>query len=182
MLRYLLPFIVFSVLSVFLYIGLQLNPRDIDSTRIDKLAPSFEVSTVLDTDKSLSSEEFKGQVSIFNTWASWCVSCRQEHPLLMEISQQTDIPVYGLNFKDKLGDAQGVLKSSGNPYIVSGFDPKGRIGMDWGVRATPETFVVDQQGIVRYKHTGPLSVPVLTETILPLIKHLRSGEKTDGAS
>jgi cytochrome c biogenesis protein CcmG/thiol:disulfide interchange protein DsbE len=178
MLRYLLPFVVFVVLSIFLYIGLQLNPRDIDSTRIDKIAPSFEVSTVLDANKTLSSEDFKGKVSIFNTWASWCVSCRQEHSLLMEIAQQTDIPIYGLNFKDSLVDAQAVLNNRGNPYIVTGFDPKGRIGMDWGVRATPETFIIDQQGIVRYKHTGPLSVKVLTDTILPLIKHLRGDEKT----
>ncbi|MCV6639591.1 DsbE family thiol:disulfide interchange protein [Candidatus Albibeggiatoa sp. nov. NOAA] len=179
MLRYLVPFATFVVLGGFLYVGLQLNPRDIESTRIDKPAPSFEVSTVLDADKTLNSEEFKGKVSIFNTWASWCVSCRQEHPLLMDIANQTDIPVYGLNFKDKLADAQGVLKGTGNPYVVSGFDPKGRVGMDWGVRATPETFIVDQDGIVRYKHTGPLSVPVLTGEILPLIKHLREQENKD---
>jgi cytochrome c biogenesis protein CcmG/thiol:disulfide interchange protein DsbE len=174
MLRYLLPFIAFVVLGVFLYIGLQLNPKDIESTRIDKAAPSFAVTTVLDENKMLSSEDFKGKVSIFNTWASWCVSCRQEHPLLMEIAQQTDIPIYGLNFKDELADAQSVLNTTGNPYIVSGFDPKGRVGMDWGVRATPETFIVDQQGIVRYKHTGPLTVKILTQTILPLIKQLRA--------
>jgi len=133
---------------------------------------------VLDANKTLSSEDFKGKVSIFNTWASWCVSCRQEHPLLMDIAQQTDIPIYGLNFKDTLADAQAVLNNTGSPYIISGFDPKGRIGMDWGVRATPETFIIDQQGIVRYKHTGPLSVKVLADTILPLVKHLRGDEKT----
>ncbi len=174
MLRYILPFVIFIVLGIFLAVGLNLNPSDIESTRIDRPAPHFEISTVLDANKKFSAEEFKGKVSIFNTWASWCASCRYEHPLLMDIAQQTDIPIYGLNFKDQLVDAQNVLKTTGNPYIMSGFDEKGRIGMDWGVRATPETFIVDQQGIVRYKHTGPLNVQVITETILPLIKHLRT--------
>lgn len=171
--RYLLPFFIFAILGGFLYVGLFLDPRQITSTRIDKPAPYFEVTTVLDPERRFSSDEFIGKVSIFNAWASWCISCRHEHPLLMELAKQTDIPVYGLNFKDSLHDARQVLAGAGNPYIMSAFDPAGRVGMDWGISGTPETFIIDKEGIVRYRYVGPLTVKELTETILPLIKQLR---------
>lgn len=172
MLRYLLPLGIFIVLAVFLYLGLSLDPRDIGSTRLGKPAPVFTLPQVEDTQKSLSHQDFLGKVSLLNTWASWCVTCRYEHPLLMELAKTTHIPIYGLNYKDNLTDARTLLAQNGNPYIANGFDEHGRVGMDWGITGTPETFVIDKQGIVRYKQAGPLEEKLLQEKILPLIKEL----------
>jgi len=172
MLRYLLPLIAFIVLTIFLYVGLGLNPRDIGSTRLDKPAPTFSVPQLMDQNKTFSNQEFLGKVSLLNVWASWCVTCRAEHPLLMELSKQSQISIYGLNYKDKLADAKAVLDQTGDPYVTTGFDEKGQVGMDWGVTGTPETFVIDKQGIVRYKQTGPLEINVLKQTILPLMEKL----------
>lgn len=173
MLRYFLPLALFGLLAFLLYKGLSLNPQDIGSTRIDKAAPSFSLPDVKEAGRVLSDKDFLGKVSLFNVWASWCVTCRQEHPLLMQLAKQTDIPIYGLNYKDTLEEARTVLTKTGDPYVASGFDEKGRVGMDWGVTGTPETFVVDKKGIVRYKRTGPLTVELLQETILPLITQLK---------
>ncbi len=172
MLRYLLPLIAFIVLTIFLYMGLGLNPRDIGSTRLDKPAPTFSVPQLMDQNKTFNNQEFLGKVSLLNVWASWCVTCRAEHSLLMELSKQSQISIYGLNYKDKLAEAKAVLEQTGDPYLISGFDEKGQVGMDWGVTGTPETFVIDKQGIVRYKQTGPLEVNVLQQTILPLMEKL----------
>jgi len=172
MVRYLIPLGLFSVLALFLYVGLSLNPRDIGSTRVDKPAPTFTLPQVADTTQIMSDQTFLGKVSIFNAWASWCVSCRYEHPLLMQLAQNSNIPIYGLNYKDKLEDARAMLARDGNPYTANAFDETGKVGMDWGIIGTPETFIIDKKGIVRYKHTGPLTVDVLKETILPLIKEL----------
>jgi cytochrome c biogenesis protein CcmG/thiol:disulfide interchange protein DsbE len=174
MARYLLPLGIFAILASFLYAGLSLNPRDIGSTRLDKVAPTFTLPTVEDPSKTLNQQVFLGKVSLFNAWASWCVSCRQEHPVLMQLAQYTQIPIYGLNYKDNLDDARNVLQKQGNPYLANAFDEKGRIGMDWGVIGTPETFIVDKRGVVRYKHIGPLSPEVLQQKILPLIKQLEN--------
>jgi len=173
MFRYLLPLGIFVVLAGFLYVGLGLNPRDIGSTRLDKPAPEFSLPQVTDLQKTLSHNDFKGKVSLFNVWASWCQTCRYEHPLLMQLSKQTQIPIYGLNFKDKIDAARHILQQEGNPYIASGFDEKGLTGIDWGVTGTPETFVVDKQGIVRLKWVGPLTVETLQNKVLPLIQTLQ---------
>lgn len=172
MIRYLLPLVIFAVLSVFLYLGLSLNPRDIGSTRLDKPAPAFELPQLLASEKTLTEKEFLGKVSLFNVWASWCTTCRYEHPLLMEIAAKTDVPIYGLNYKDKREDAIAVLQNKGNPYAANGFDEHGKVGIDWGVTGTPETFIIDKQGIVRYKHTGQLTIKLLQEKILPVLQEL----------
>jgi len=174
MLRHLLPLAIFIIVAGFLFVGLSLNPRDIGSTRLDKGAPEFNLPTVMDPATTLSEQDFLGQVSLFNAWASWCVSCRYEHPLLMELANRTDIPIYGLNYKDTRLEAQQLLTRQGNPYRASAFDAEGRVGIDWGLTGTPETFVVDQQGIVRYKHTGPLTVEVLEREIFPLMQELNT--------
>ena len=171
MLRYLFPLVIFVVLAGFLYVGLSLNPRDIGSTRIGKPAPAFTLPQVNNTNHTFSNENFLGEVSLFNAWASWCVTCRYEHPLLMHLKKQGYV-IYGLNYKDTLADARDLLTRTGDPYLASGFDEKGRIGIDWGVTGTPETFVIDKQGIVRYKHIGPLTVELMQEKILPLIQEL----------
>lgn len=172
MLRYSLPLALFAILAVFLWIGLQLNPRDIGSTLIDKPAPAFALPQVENTTKTFSNKDFLGKVSLFNVWASWCTTCRYEHPLLMALAETQKIAIYGLNYKDKLMDARDVLVNEGNPYLLNAFDEKGNVGIDWGVTGTPETFIVDKNGIVRYKHTGQLTEQVLQQTILPLIETL----------
>jgi len=171
MIRYFLPLAIFIILAIFLYVGLSLNPRDIGSTRIDKPAPPFTLPQVSNPSNTFSNKDFLGKVSLFNAWASWCVSCRNEHPLLMQLKEKGYI-IYGLNYKDTLIDARNLLANTGDPYFASGFDEEGRVGIDWGVTGTPETFIVDKQGIVRYKHIGPLSVKLLKNKILPLINEL----------
>jgi cytochrome c biogenesis protein CcmG/thiol:disulfide interchange protein DsbE len=172
MIRYLLPLVLFTVLAVFLYRGLDLNPRDLGSTRIDKPVPAFTLPDVLEPHRTISEKDFLGKVSLLNVWASWCTTCRYEHPLLMQLARQK-FYIYGLNYKDKLADARATLTQSGNPYIANAFDEKGFVGIDWGVTGTPETFIIDQQGIVRYKHTGALTAELLQSQILPLIKKLQ---------
>jgi len=173
--KYLLPLAIFLILAGFLYIGLSLNPRDIGSTRIDKLAPSFLLPQVIDAEKTLSNQDFIGKISLFNAWASWCTTCRYEHPLLMQLAHYK-INIYGLNYKDTLDEARKLLERDGNPYIASGFDEKGLVGIEWGLTGTPETFVIDKQGIVRYKHTGQLTIDIVKQKILPLIQSLEKAE------
>ena len=174
-LRYLLPLGIFALMIALFAVGLQLNPREVPSPLIGKPAPVFEVARLDDPEQTFSSTLLQGQpVSLFNVWASWCTSCRQEHPFLMELARRGAVPVYGLNYKDKRHDAMNWLNRGGNPYLAIAFDPEGRVGLDWGVYAVPETFVVDGNGIVRYKHIGPLSPKVWQEKIQPIIEQIRS--------
>lgn len=162
MIRYFVPLIIVLVLGIFFWKGLSLDPRRLPSTLIDKPAPTFQ-------------NELKGQVSILNVWASWCSSCRQEHSTWMEIyARYPKIKIYGLNYKDQPEKATAWLKELGNPYAEIKADPTGRIAMDWGVYGTPETFVIDKQGIIRYKHVGPMNAEVFGAIILPLIKKLEA--------
>ena len=171
MLRYLLPLGIFVGLAVFLYIGLSLNPRDIGSTRLDKPAPAFLLPQLKDVGNTLSDKDFMGKVSIFNVWASWCPTCRYEHPLLMQMAKE-GYPIYGLVYKDTVAKAKAVLVRAGNPYLANAFDENGHVGMEWGVTGTPETFIIDKQGIVRYKHVGQLTEDVIQHKIKPLIQAL----------
>ncbi|HIE01930.1 MAG TPA: DsbE family thiol:disulfide interchange protein [Thiotrichaceae bacterium] len=171
MLRYLLPLILFVVLAVFLYIGLGLNPTDIGSTRLDKPAPAFTLPQLDDATQTLSHQDFKGKVSLFNVWASWCGTCRYEHALLMQLAKE-GYTIYGLTYKDTVAEAKTVLMRTGNPYTANAFDEKGVVGMDWGVTGTPETFVIDKQGIVRYKIVGQLTFQLWQQKIKPLIQAL----------
>ncbi len=176
MARYLLPLVIFLVLVGFLAVGLQLNPREVPSPLIDRSAPAFNLPSVRDPERTVGLADLKQQVSLFNVWASWCVSCRQEHPLLVELSRRDVVPIYGLNYKDSRSDALRWLNSLGDPYQASAFDEDGRVGIDWGVYGVPETFVVDRNGIIRHKHTGPISVDDWKNTLLPMIRQLQ-GEK-----
>ena len=171
--RYLLPLGVFAGLIILLGIGLTLNPREVPSPFIGKPAPAFTLPTVHDANKQFSQEDFKGKVSLFNVWASWCVACREEHPLLVDLAKTSDIPIYGLNYKDQLADAKRWLKLLGNPYLDSASDIEGKAGFNWGVYGVPETFLIDKKGIIRYKKIGPITEQDLQETILPMIKQLR---------
>ncbi len=171
--KFLIPLTVFALLLALLGIGLKLNPREVPSPLIGKAAPAFALTTVRAADQLLSSEAFHGQVSLLNVWASWCVSCRQEHPLLLELSRTGSVPIYGLNYKDEREAAAAWLARFGNPYRESAFDADGKVGIDWGVYGVPETFVIDRKGIIRYKFTGPLTEEALEQTLLPLVRLLQ---------
>jgi cytochrome c biogenesis protein CcmG/thiol:disulfide interchange protein DsbE len=168
------PFIAFVVLAVFLYVGLGLNPHEIPSPLINKPAPAFTLPQLYKPAKQFSSQEMKGQVWLLNVWASWCVSCREEHPVLMELSQQHIVPIYGLDYKDKNPDGEAWLREGGDPYTLVATDANGRVGIDYGVYGVPETYVIDKQGVIRYKQIGPVTHESLQQKILPLVAELQS--------
>jgi cytochrome c biogenesis protein CcmG/thiol:disulfide interchange protein DsbE len=173
--RFLMPLAVFLALAGLLYKGLSLDPRKVPSPLIDKPAPAFSLTRLNDPQAILGSEDLKGKVSLFNVWATWCVACRSEHPVLMQLAESGRVAIYGLNYKDDREKAKSWLVRYGDPYIANAFDSDGRVGIDWGVYGTPETFIVDQQGIIRHKHIGPLTVDVLRNEILPLVEKLEAG-------
>lgn len=172
--RYLIPLAVFAVMVIFLGIGLTLNPREVPSPFIGKPAPMFTLPQVNDAAKTLSRDDLKGQVSLVNVWASWCTSCREEHPVLVQLAKQNIVPIYGLNYKDERDNALAWLQRLGDPYTASAFDPEGKTGIDWGVYGVPETFVVDRDGIIRHKQTGPITPEILEKKLLPLIRQLQT--------
>lgn len=171
--KFLIPLVVFVVLAIFLGRGLSLDPKDIPSPLIDKPAPIFSLSQLDKPGETIGTEQLRGQVWILNVWASWCVACRDEHPVLVEFSKSNTVPIYGLNYKDKREPAMAWLQQLGNPYTASIFDEKGRVGIDFGVYGVPETFVIDKQGVIRYKKTGPVTQETIQKTILPLVKKLQ---------
>ncbi|MCG6887858.1 MAG: DsbE family thiol:disulfide interchange protein [Proteobacteria bacterium] len=171
--RYLIPLGLFIVLVVFLSIGLKLDPRDVPSPLIDKPAPAFSLPELDKPQQHVSPANMKGKVWLLNVWASWCVSCRAEHPVLNALAQTGEVTLIGLNYKDTLTDAKQWLQQRGNPYSVIAFDQDGRVGIDWGVYGVPETFVIDKQGMIRYKHTGPVTRQALKDIILPLVRELK---------
>ena len=170
--RYLVPLAVFLVLLGFLAVGLQRDPRAVPSPLIGKPAPSFALPVLGAPERTLSLENMRGKVWLLNVWASWCTACRLEHPLMVELAQSGAVPLYGLNYKDKPADAIRWLGNFGNPYQQSLSDAEGLVGIDFGVYGVPETFVIDKAGVIRLKHTGPVTPEVLKETILPLIGQL----------
>jgi cytochrome c biogenesis protein CcmG/thiol:disulfide interchange protein DsbE len=170
--RFLIPLGVFVVLLAFLFVGLRLDPREVPSPLINKPAPAFELPRLHEPEKTLSQKDLLGKVWLLNVWASWCVSCRQEHPLLVEFSRRNVVPIYGLNYKDAPKDALAWLKQFGDPYTSSIQDRDGRVGIDFGVYGVPETFVIDKKGVIRYKQIGPITTEALNGKILPLLKEL----------
>ena len=172
--RFLLPLGIFIVLVVFLGIGLNRNPREVPSPLIDKPAPAFQVPQLHEPAKTISQKDMLGKVWLFNVWASWCVSCRQEHPVLVELSKKNVVPIVGLNYKDGREDGMKWLQDWGNPYVLSAFDQDGRVGIDYGVYGVPETFVVDKSGTIRYKHIGPLTQDAVEKKLLPLVQVLNA--------
>jgi cytochrome c biogenesis protein CcmG/thiol:disulfide interchange protein DsbE len=174
MLKFIIPLLLFIILSVFLALGLNLKPSDIPSPFINKLAPNFSASKLSAPEQKLTPADLKGQVWLFNVWASWCVSCRAEHPILNQLAQQHAAVIVGLNYKDEPSNAKNWLNTLGNPYDVSIMDQDGRIGIDYGVYGVPETFVIDKKGLIRYKHTGPISPDDVQQIFLPLIAKLQA--------
>ena len=170
--RYLLiPLVLFIVLAVFLAIGLNRDPREVPSPLVGKPAPAFTLPQ-LQKEGSFSPKDMAGKVWLLNVWASWCVACREEHPTLMEFARSKSVPVIGLNYKDTRPAGLEWLRRFGDPYDASAFDADGRVGIDFGVYGVPETFVIDRQGLVRFKHIGPLTPAVIETRIRPLLKDL----------
>lgn len=171
--QYLAPLALFAVLLGFLAVGLNLNPREVPSPLIGKPVPAFELTRLDDPALKITHADLKGQVWILNVWASWCVACREEHPVLLAYTQSPgSVPIIGLNYKDKRNDGQLWLARHGNPYLLSVFDPDGRIGLDYGVYGVPETYLIDKAGYIRHKHNGPVTTAVMEKTLLPLIREL----------
>ena len=168
--KYLIPIAVFAMIGVLLWKGLSLDPRRIPSPLIGKALPDFSLARVHQPKKMVSVKDLYGRVYLLNVWASWCVACRQEHPLLMEMQRSKLVPIIGLNYKDKQKDARGFLKKLGDPYEMSLADLNGRIGIDLGVYGVPETFVIDKQGVIRHKHIGPITEKALMEEIMPAVR------------
>jgi len=171
--KLLTPLVIFVVLCGFLLVGLSRDPREVPSPLIGKPAPQFKLAQLHEPSKSLGPADLKGQVWLLNVWASWCVSCREEHPLLVQLAKAKILPIVGLDYKDETAAGIRWLETNGDPYSVSVVDSDGRVGIDWGVYGVPETFVVDKTGTVRYKQIGPITAEALEKKILPLIRTLQ---------
>ncbi|MFV2057410.1 MAG: DsbE family thiol:disulfide interchange protein [Thiohalomonadales bacterium] len=171
--KYLLPLVIFLVIAGFLYKGLSLKPREVPSPFINKPSPDFSLQQLQDMEKTFSNKDMLGKVWLLNVWASWCVACRQEHPLLVQMARMGEIPVYGLNYKDAPSAARAWLEEHGDPYQLSVVDFEGKTGIDYGVYGVPETFVIDKKGIIRHKVIGPLTTTELREVVMPLFKELQ---------
>jgi cytochrome c biogenesis protein CcmG/thiol:disulfide interchange protein DsbE len=170
--RFVWPLLVFLVLAGFLAVGLNRDPREVPSPLIGKPAPAFRASVLAKPEQTLRKEDFAGKVWMLNVWASWCAACRDEHPALLAFAQRKVVPIYGLNYKDERPAAAAWLARDGNPYDDSLFDPDGRIGIDYGVYGVPETFLIDREGVIRYKHIGPVTAELLRDEIEPLVRKL----------
>lgn len=174
MFKYLAPLILFIVMAVFLALGLNLNPRDIPSPLINQPAPDFSLPVLNQPKRILTKHALIGDVWLLNVWASWCGSCRLEHPIFNQLAKKKLVTIVGLNYKDDEKAAQQWLAQLGNPYAVSIMDQEGRTGIDYGVYGVPETFVIDKKGVVRYKHTGPVEVSDMQNILIPLIQQLKA--------
>jgi cytochrome c biogenesis protein CcmG/thiol:disulfide interchange protein DsbE len=168
-----LPFAIFLILLAFFAIGLKRNPQEVPSPLIGKQVPDFNLPLLSDQTKSMKPADRLGQVWLLNVWASWCRSCREEHEMLLDLAKHGDVPIYGMDYKDKPEDAQEWLKSLGNPYTATVIDAEGRVGIDFGVYGVPETYVIDKTGVIRYKLIGPVTNENLQNKILPLVKELQ---------
>ncbi len=172
--RFVLPLILFVGLVVLLWRGLALDPQSIPSTLIDRPAPGFALSELHDPEAIFRPADMIGKVWVLNVWASWCVACREEHPVITALAEVVDI--IGLNYKDRRDDATAWLAMWGDPYQTSAFDREGNVGIDYGVYGVPETFIIDAEGWIRYKHIGPVSQSVADEILLPIIQQLENEE------
>jgi cytochrome c biogenesis protein CcmG/thiol:disulfide interchange protein DsbE len=172
--KFLAPLALFVVLLGFLAVGLNLKPREVPSPLIGKPAPAFTLPRVDNPAKSMGVQDMAGQVWVFNVWASWCTPCLDEHPLLVDLARRNPTPIVGLNYKDGRAEAQAWLARHGNPYKFVLSDSQGKVGIDYGVYGVPETYVIDKQGVIRFKHIGPITPDVLRERIEPLLKQLNA--------
>jgi len=191
--RFLIPMGLFVLLVGFLAVGLRLDPREVPSPLVGKAAPQFELPQLANPDMKFSPRDMEGKVWLLNVWASWCVSCRAEHPLLVSLAKQSTLPIVGLSYKEVRGDgeldagkippggelqlaqkrANAWLAARGDPYTLTALDLDGRVGIDYGVYGVPESYLIDKFGVIRYKHIGPVTREALDQKILPLAMELQ---------
>ena len=170
--RFVIPGVIFFALIALLAVGLNLDPRHVPSPLIGKPLPAFSLNSLYEPDRTISETSFLGKPRLLNVWASWCSACVTEHPLLVELSQRSNIEIFGLNYKDDNPRAEAWLRKHRNPYTRIIVDAEGSLGLDLGVYGVPETFVIDKLGVIRYKQVGPLNEQVINEVILPLLDEL----------
>jgi len=170
--RFLLPLVAVVIMIPILILGLQSDPSELPSQYIGKPAPEFSLPTLKDPSKTFSTADLKGQVSLVNIWATWCGGCRTEHGFLLELSRTNTIPIYAIDWRDNRPDALEFMNQLGDPYVVSGFDEDGRVGIDWGAYGAPETFLIDAKGMVVYRFTGPLNRALWEQEFVPRIAEL----------
>ena len=173
-LRFILPLAIFALLAGLLAAGLRLDPREVPSPLIGKPAPGFTLTRLDDPGQTVNRDDMLGKVWMLNVWASWCAACREEHPHLLALARSKLLPIYGLNYKDVRDDGLTWLARFGDPYDVSLFDQDGRVGIDFGVYGVPETFIIDKQGVIRFKQIGPVTPEIIETRIVPLIKELNA--------
>ncbi len=173
MTRFILPMIAFALLVLVLQSGLTLNPNELPSPLLQQPAPQFELPSLADPEVLVGSATYENQLVVVNVWATWCPGCRQEHEFLNSLARSEAIPIFGLNWRDNRPEALRWLEALGDPYMATAFDRDGRIGIDWGVYGAPETFLVDADGIVIYKHIAPLTPEIWQQNFLPLINAQR---------
>ena len=168
--RFLIPIGLFGALLAFFYVGIDRDKQTLPSPLIGKAAPQFQLPAVQDPSQNVSSRDFAGKPYVLNVWATWCVECRHEHKALLEIARRGEIPIVGLDWKDDRSQAQQWLQQLGNPYAVTAFDDEGRVAIDWCVYGAPETFLIDAEGKVLFKHISPMTLEVWERDFLPLLK------------
>jgi len=173
MLRYAIPLVLLALLGGFFYAGLNLrktvDPSYVPSALIGKPMPEFSLPTLADADAKLGVRDIAGKVALVNVWGTWCVECRHEHGFLLTLAK-SGMPIYGLNLRDDRAAAQGWLATLGNPYVSSAFDEDGRVALDWGVTAAPETFLIGRDGTILFKHISPLTPQVWQRDFVPRIR------------
>lgn len=174
-LLFILPLLLFVGVAAAFYFGFDRDPRQIPSAMIDKPVPVFDLPPLPGGRRGLASADLTGDVQLVNVFASWCIPCKVEHPVITRLVREEGVTVRGINYKDKAEDALAWLARNGDPYASVGVDLDGRVAIDWGVYGVPETFLIDRQGRIRYKHVGPLTPEAVQKDILPLIKSLRQG-------
>jgi cytochrome c biogenesis protein CcmG, thiol:disulfide interchange protein DsbE len=178
-LLFLIPLVGFVAIAAAFAVRLGIDPSLVPSPLIGRSVPEFSLPPVKGRQLGLATADLRGEVSFVNVFASWCVACREEHPLLMQLAQTGTLPVHGLNYKDRPDDAARWLNTMGDPYTRTGADLDGRVGIDWGVYGVPETFLVDAEGRIAFKQIGPVTPEILDRTILPLVRKLqRKGLRT----
>lgn len=168
----LIPLVLFIGLVAFLLVGLNRDPRELPSPLINKSAPDFQLQQLKDPARTFSPKEMRGKVWLLNFWGTWCVACREEHPILVKYSKTGAVPIYGVDYKDDRATALQLLEEEGNPYTVTAFDPEGRTSIDYGVYGAPESYLIDKNGVIRFKQIGPITDEVWNKKILPLANQL----------
>jgi cytochrome c biogenesis protein CcmG/thiol:disulfide interchange protein DsbE len=168
----LIPLVIFCLVILLLWRGLKLHPNEIPSPLINKPAPATQLPTLFDQKKFLTNKDFIGHVTLLNIWATWCEACAEEHDFLLKLSQNKQIIIDSINYKDNPSAAIKWLQQYGNPYRIIGIDSEGSAAIDWGVYGTPETFIIDKKGIIRYKHIGPIDAEIWQNNLLPIVNTL----------